>query len=581
MSCDCQFSMTTALDVGEGSAVFGVPAIWIAAGVGFVLAAIAVLVRHWATQAAHVARLEAANAVLTEHQALFLSIADAVPGMVGYWDADLRCRFANLAYRVWFGKEPEQMVGIRMQDLMGEELFHRNEPYIRAALRGERQQFQRTLVKADGSTGHTLAAYIPDVEAGQVRGFNVIVTDVTELKEAEIQLSHLNEELARRAEQAEAATRAKGSFLANMSHEIRTPMNAIIGLTHLMTRDASEPLQLQRLRKIDGAAKHLLGVINDILDLSKIEAGRLTLEDIDFSRDDMLSGVYEMATSQAREKGLELFLHTGCIPERIRGDPRHLAQALINLLSNAVKFTESGWVRLQAEILAEDHHRLKLLFEVSDSGIGVPRERHAALFSPFEQADNSTRRKYGGTGLGLALTKRLAEMMGGETGFESELGVGSRFWFTAWVARAAEVTERVVSPRLPLAEHEIRQFHFGRRVLLAEDNPINQEVASELLVSVGLVVEVADDGAQAVELAVTRHYDLVLMDMQMPGMDGLEATRLIRQRLGHVLPIIAMTANAFNEDRVQCLNAGMNDHVGKPVDPAHLYDTLLRWLPPV
>jgi len=289
--------MTTALDVGEGSAVFGVPAIWIAAGVGFVLAAIAVLVRHWATQAAHVARLEAANAVLTEHQALFLSIADAVPGMVGYWDADLRCRFANLAYRVWFGKEPEQMVGIRMQDLMGEELFHRNEPYIRAALRGERQQFQRTLVKADGSTGHTLAAYIPDVEAGQVRGFNVIVTDVTELKEAEIQLSHLNEELARRAEQAEAATRAKGSFLANMSHEIRTPMNAIIGLTHLMTRDASEPLQLQRLRKIDGAAKHLLGVINDILDLSKIEAGRLTLEDIDFSRDDMLSGVYEMATS--------------------------------------------------------------------------------------------------------------------------------------------------------------------------------------------------------------------------------------------------------------------------------------------
>jgi len=538
-----------------------------------------------------------------------------------------------------------------------------------------------------------------------------LLADISAINSAKV-------EVERARDKAEEATRAKSTFLANMSHEIRTPMNAIIGLTHLMARDTRDVLERERLAKIGEAANHLLQVINDILDLSKIEAGKMMLEDTEFSLDTMLSGAFEMINGRAREKGLELVLDTDHLPARLRGDPTRLSQALINLLANAVKFTARGWVRLRGELLGEEANHLLVRFEVQDTGEGIALDRQQALFNAFEQADTSTTRRHGGTGLGLALTRHLVTMMGGEVGMRSAPGEGSTFWFTARLARAAEAGERaapvpmqglrallvddlpealhaladrlqslgltvdaeasggaallraraqiaagrpydvmlidwrmapldgidtlqqlrallgagcppailatafdetamwqqarsvaydavLVKPITASALHDtlsrvlrkqvvkalaaplvaghaeaaLRARHAGQRVLLAEDNPVNQEIAHELLRVAGLVVEAANDGRSAVELALSRSYDLILMDVQMPELDGLAATHAIRARAGLGTPIIAMTANAYGEDRAACIAAGMNDHVAKPVSPEHLYATLLRWLP--
>ncbi len=385
-------------------------------------------------------------------------------------------------------------------------------------------------------------------------------------------------ELAAAKDEAEAASRAKSAFLANMSHEIRTPLNAITGMAHLMRHAGLPPDQLKRLEKQEIASRHLIEVINQILDLSKIEAGKLMLENIPFDLAAVFENVLSIIRPSVNQKGLQLVCELGPLP-RLIGDPTRIQQALLNFASNAIKFTDHGEIRLLAAMEDEDASHVTVRFTVRDTGIGVDSSTLARLFSTFEQADNSITRQYGGTGLGLALTRKLAEAMGGDAGAESVPGIGSTFWFTVRLPKAAPLETTTASLSIKDAEAELRAHYSGKRILLAEDEPINKEITTMLLNELGFVVETADDGQMALDKASSASFDLILMDIQMPYMDGLEATRRLRAHpIGCTLPIIALTANAFAEDRAQALSAGMDDFLSKPVQPESFYRLLLKWL---
>ncbi|WP_051711099.1 ATP-binding protein [Andreprevotia chitinilytica] len=383
--------------------------------------------------------------------------------------------------------------------------------------------------------------------------------------------------LAAAKRKAEEATKAKSMFLANMSHEIRTPMNAVIGMAHLALQTRLAPKQRDYISKIHYAGLTLLGLINDILDFSKIEAGKLDIERVDFLLDDVIANVIAVSAHKADDKGLHLNVQLQSeLPRHLRGDPLRLGQVLINLVNNAVKFTEQGRVDVVVDCAEWLGARVRLRFAVHDTGIGMTSEQITQLFGAFTQADGSTTRKYGGTGLGLSISKRLAEMMSGSLWVDSTPGKGSTFGFTA-VFEVSDLPALVDSQDMP---ENSRPNLEGLRVLLAEDNEINQQIACELLENVGIQVMAANNGREAVDALLARPdgFDAVVMDMQMPGLDGLSATREIRSDPRFAgLPIIAMTAHAMVEERERCLEAGMQDHIAKPVEPEHLYATLARW----
>ncbi|HEU4851765.1 MAG TPA: CHASE domain-containing protein [Telluria sp.] len=500
-----------------------------------------------------------------EQRTLLDTVLDSVDAYVYMKDPDRRYIYMNARAAAALGRLPEEIIGKRDSDLFGQEQARHFWEIDRAVFdTGIQQVAEDKFTMPGGRQVNLWTVKAPVVIDGEVRAVIGLSTDVTELH--------------RLKAQADAANRAKSDFLSNMSHEIRTPMNSIIGMSWLALKTAVDPKQRDYLEKIHHASQHLLGIINDILDFSKIEAGKLDLELLDFRLEALLGNVRSQMEDAARARGLELrFEVAPGVPAWLRGDPLRLEQVLINFVGNAIKFSDHGEVRLRVELAGADGEGDSLLvrFEVQDHGIGLTRAEIAGLFRSFHQADQSTTRKYGGTGLGLVISKQLAELMGGEVGVDSAPGQGSTFWFTARLGQAARLGSEP-GEELP---QQLAASVAGTRILLVEDNVFSQQVGRELLEDAQATVRVAANGKEAVDLLQRERFDCVLMDVQMPVMDGYEATRLIRAdpRTRDTL-VIAMTANAGKEDRERCLEAGMDDFITKPVAPARLLAIIAGWL---
>lgn len=531
--------------------------------------------------------------VQTREQAL-LKLSQAVeqsPESIVITDLDARIEYVNQYFIENSGYSREDVLGKNLRLLQSGKTPLATYQSLWAALKaGKGWQGEFINLRKDGSEYIEFAVIAPIRQAdGKITNFLAVKQDITEKKrvgrELDAHRHHLEDLVASRTAQlnearqrADEANQAKSAFLANMSHEIRTPLNAINGMAHLIRRGGLPVEQVGRLDKLEAAGHHLLETINAVLDLSKIEAGKMVLEQTPFRLAAIFENVCSMLHDKAAEKQLSLLSEPPTLSSGLLGDPTRLQQALLNFVSNSIKFTEAGSIRLRAIVLADEAQRVLLRFEVIDTGMGISPETQRRLFNAFEQADSSTTRRFGGTGLGLAITRKIAEAMDGEVGVSSQLAQGSTFWFTAWL-RKHEFSSPAPAALAVDPEAAIRQHFAGRHVLLVEDEPINREITQMWLEDLGLTTTLAEDGMVAIEQASRQHYDLILMDMQMPRMDGLEATRQIRQLPGGgSLRIIAMTANAFAEDRASCLAAGMDDFITKPIQPERFFATLLKWL---
>ncbi|RZI84978.1 MAG: response regulator [Rubrivivax sp.] len=478
-------------------------------------------------------------------------------------DAEGRLLKWNVAAALMFGHDEQAMANLCLDDFLPGH-------HQRAKLASQANEMSPgSTVKAQCRDGATFDA---EVSAGPIE---------LDGQPCVIAIVRNQTEMLRARERADAANLAKSTFLANMSHEIRTPMNAIMGLTQLMLLGQPSAEQRDRLGLVMGAAKHLLGIIDDILDLSKIEAGKLALHPVDFSVGAVLDDACAILAEGLRNKGLTLERHIDPqVPPLLHGDPRRLEQILINYGSNAVKFTNQGRVTVRVRMVEEGQSWAVLRFEVEDTGMGVAPDQLHRLFHTFEQVDGSITRRHGGTGLGLAISRHLAKMMGGEVGCSSEPDLGSVFWFTARLGKVSNPLVALPDQGGLSGVDDMKLRCEGARVLLVEDQELGRLVAQDMLRYIaGIEADIAVDGVEAVDRAKGQSYDLIFMDMQMPRMDGMEASRAIRALPAHVAtPIIGLTANAFSDDRQRCLDAGMNEHLAKPLSVEALTAVLMRWL---
>lgn len=516
-------------------------------------------------------------AELVEEQTVSIkAIVDTAADGIITIDQQGKIMLFNPAAEVIFGYSTEELLDTKINRLMPEPHSSLHDQYLQNYLNsGEgpilNERVEVVALRRDGST-FPLALTISPMEIGGEKRFTAICRDISSQKEAE-------EALVSARKAAEAASQAKSAFLANMSHEIRTPMNAVIGLSHICLQTELTPKQRDYLEKVHNSAHSLLGILNDILDLSKIESGRLEVEEISFNLDEVLGRLHTIVDTKIEAKPLQFKLDRAPeVPSNLLGDPLRLGQVLTNLVGNAVKFTEQGEIAVELAVVAENEQEISLTFTVWDSGIGMTPEQRARLFRPFSQADTSTTRKYGGTGLGLAITRQLVELMGGEIRVESEPGQGSSFIFTLPFKKDSAISPAIAAP---FHSAQAAAKLSGAHLLLAEDDEVNRLVARELLAQVGIRLTTVEDGAQALEYLEQEEVDGVLLDLQMPVMDGITAAGKIREQAKFKdLPIIAMTANAMAEDLQRCQQAGMNDHIGKPIEPDEMVATLSKWITP-
>ena len=516
------------------------------------------------------AKLKRMEELALENAHILRTAVDAMGASFAVFDETDRLVFCNEQFRQLFSTQPcpSDIFALTFEDI------------IRAG--AERGIYPEAVGRVDDWVAHRMAEHQKDhadweLKLNDGRWLHVVgrktpgrhtvglATDVTTLKQMH--------------EAAQAANYAKSAFLANMSHEIRTPMNAILGMAHLLQLEGASLKQKAYFNKIDTAAQHLLGIINNILDLSKIEAGKLALEEGPLMLGSLLANVGAMLSDRARAKGVRVVIDAEYVPQRLAGDAMRLQQALLNYASNAIKFTQTGTVTLRAYAQEETMEVIEVRFEVQDTGIGIAPEAMSRLFHAFVQADNSMTRKYGGTGLGLTITQRLAELMGGAAGASSTPGVGSVFWFTVKLKKVAGEgvdDADLAGPPGVDAKALVRQRYGESRILVVDDEPINLEVVQWLLQSADLIVDTAEDGQAAVAMARQQPYRAIFMDVQMPKLNGWEATQQIRQMVGYRhTPIVAMTASVFAADPLTCSAAGMSHHLTKPIDPDALFETLL------